>query len=221
MIYPLLLLLAYLLGSVCNAVILSRVFYGIDIRDYGSRNPGANNVQRVLGWKMGFTVLFLDALKGVAAVSLAYFSPIEPGTEWFEGFSILLGFMVVLGHIFPVFFGFKGGKGVATIVGIPTMLHPWTALICLGVFGLFFWWTRYVSLSVLLAVSFYPVFINVLFEVILGRPETLTIQIFSIVIAVVLWLTHLSNLKRLIQGKEEKFSFRKPVEPLISYKNSR
>ena len=110
---------------------------------------------------------------------------------------------------------------MATIVGILTMLHPWTALICMLVFFLFCWWTRYISLSVLLAVTFYPVFINVLFEAILGHPETLTIQLFSIVIALVLWLTHLSNLKRLIQGKEQKFSFKKPVEPLISYKNSR
>lgn len=221
MIYPLLLLVAYLIGSFCNAVILSRVFYGIDIRDYGSRNPGANNVQRVLGWKMGVTVFLLDALKGIVAVNLVHFTTIPAGTEWYEGFSILLGLTAVLGHIFPVFFGFKGGKGVATIVGILTMLHPLTAVMCFVVFGLFALFTRYISLSVLLAVTFYPILINVLFEAVLGHSETLTIQIFSIVIAVVLWLTHLSNLKRLIQGKEEKFSFRKPVAPLTSYKNSR
>ncbi|MBO7278369.1 MAG: glycerol-3-phosphate 1-O-acyltransferase PlsY [Bacteroidales bacterium] len=221
MIYLILLLVAYCMGSICSAVLLSRIFYGIDIRNYGSRNPGANNVQRVLGWKMGVAVFLFDALKGIGAVGLVYFTPIPEGTEWFEGFSILLGLSAVLGHIFPVFFGFNGGKGVATIVGILTMLHPWTALICMLVFFLFCWWTRYISLSVLLAVTFYPVFINVLFEAILGHPETLTIQLFSIVIALVLWLTHLSNLKRLIQGKEQKFSFKKPVEPLISYKNSR
>ncbi len=221
MLYVILLLLAYLIGSLCSAVILSRVFYGIDIRKYGSHNPGANNVQRVLGWKMGVLVFLLDGLKGVAAVSLVGLTDIQHGTEWYEGFRIMLGMAAVLGHIFPVFFRFKGGKGVATIVGILCILHPWTALICLGVFFVFFLLTRYVSLSVLLAVTFYPIFINLLFELLLGHKETLTIQIFSVVISVVLWLTHVSNIKRLLQGKEEKFSFRKPVTPVISYKNSR
>ncbi|MBR5249438.1 MAG: glycerol-3-phosphate 1-O-acyltransferase PlsY [Bacteroidales bacterium] len=221
MIYLVLMLVAYLIGSVCTAVILSRVFYGVDIRQYGSRNPGANNAQRVFGWKMGLSVFLLDGLKGVASVSLIHFSAAIPGTEWYEGFRIILGMTAVLGHIFPVFFGFSGGKGVATIVGILCVLHPWTALICFGVFLFFFFCTRYVSLSVLLAVTFYPIFINVLFELLLGHKETLTIQIFSIVIAAILWLTHLSNLKRLIQGKEEKFFFKKPVAPLISYKSFR
>lgn len=189
---------------------ISHYFYKADVRDYGSHNAGANNVQRVFGWKAGFAVLAADFMKGVAAVSLVFLTELTPETDIFVAFQISLGFAAVLGHIFPVFFKFKGGKGVATLCGVLCAMHPWAVLICTGVFLIVFFISRYVSLSVIIAVTCYPFLINSIFAFWLQPDETLTLKIFSIVIAATIWLTHLSNIKRLIKGKEEKFILKKP-----------
>lgn len=205
---------AYLIGSLSFAIFVSRIFYKTDIRDFGSHNPGANNIQRIFGWKAGLTVLIADFLKGVGAVSLVFLTELKPETEYFVAFQLFLGVAVVFGHIFPVFFNFKGGKGVATLCGVLCAMHPWAVLICAGVFLVVFFITRYVSLSVILAVTCYPFLINSIFAFWLQPDETLTLKVFSVVIALTIWLTHLSNIKRLIKGKEEKFSIKKPVSPV-------
>ena len=97
---------AYLIGSLSGAIRFGKLFYGVDVRNYGSKNPGANNVQRVLGWKLALFVFFFDTLKGVAAASLAFLTEFNPGTNPFTGAQIVLGLSAVLGHIFPIFHQF-------------------------------------------------------------------------------------------------------------------
>src|SRR5436190_3997200 len=110
---------AYILGSIPSAVWIGKIFYGIDVREYGSGNAGATNTFRVLGKKAGIPVLAIDVLKGFSAVSLAYFqSEWVPATNAFVIFQLTLAVFAVLGHVFPVFAGFRGGKGVATLLGI-------------------------------------------------------------------------------------------------------
>ena len=224
--YLLLLPLSYIIGSFSPAIRFGKFFYGIDVRDYGSKNPGANNVQRVLGWKPALLVFLFDTFKGVAGASLAHFTSFETGTNMFVGAQIALGLTAVLGHIFPVFHQFKGGKGVATITGVLWAIHPYAVLICFGIFLIMFLITRYVSLSAIISITLFPFFVNSLFALWLDPEVTLTLKIFSIIIAVVIWLTHISNIKRIIKGKEEKFRLNKgitevPEEVRTIYRNPR
>jgi glycerol-3-phosphate acyltransferase PlsY len=224
--YLLLLPLSYIIGSFSPAIRFGKFFYGIDVRDYGSKNPGANNVQRVLGWKPALLVFLFDTFKGVAGASLAHFTSFETGTNMFVGAQIALGLTAVLGHIFPVFHQFKGGKGVATITGVLWAIHPYAVLICFGIFLIMFLITRYVSLSAIISITLFPFFVNSLFALWLDPKVTLTLKIFSIIIAVVIWLTHISNIKRIIKGKEEKFRLNKgitevPEEVRTIYRNPR
>ncbi len=210
-LYIFFIILAYLMGSVSGSIILGRHFYGIDVREYGSKNPGANNTQRVLGWKMGLLVLAFDILKGAGAASLVFFLPFPPETNGFVGTQIVFGFSAILGHVFPVFHKFKGGKGVATMCGVLLAIHPFAVLICTAIFCITLLITRYVSVSVITAVTCFPFLINTLFALWLDPKETLVIKIFSIVAGCVIWLSHISNLKRLYHGKEEKFTIKKPL----------
>ncbi|NTV19070.1 MAG: glycerol-3-phosphate 1-O-acyltransferase PlsY [Bacteroidales bacterium] len=224
--YLLLLPLSYIIGSFSPAIRFGKFFYGIDVRDYGSKNPGANNVQRVLGWKPALFVFLFDTFKGVAGASLAHFTSFETGTNMFVGAQIVLGLTAVLGHIFPVLHQFKGGKGVATITGVLWAIHPYAVLICFGIFLIMFLITRYVSLSAIISITLFPFFVNSLFALWLDPKVTLTLKIFSIIIAIVIWLTHISNIKRIIKGKEEKFRLNKgiaevPEEVRTIYRNPR
>lgn len=224
--YLLLLPLSYIIGSFSPAIRFGKFFYGIDVRDYGSKNPGANNVQRVLGWKPALLVFLFDTFKGVAGASLAHFTSFETGTNMFVGAQIVLGLTAVLGHIFPVLHQFKGGKGVATITGVLWAIHPYAVLICFGIFLIMFLITRYVSLSAIISITLFPFFVNSLFALWLDPEVTLTLKIFSIIIAVVIWLTHISNIKRIIKGKEEKFRLNNgisdvPEEVRSIYRNPR
>lgn len=209
LLYILFIVLAYLIGSVSGSIIIGKLLYNVDIRNYGSGNPGANNTQRVFGWKLGFTVLAFDLLKGVAAACLVFFLPFKPETNSFVGTQIVFGLAAIIGHIFPLFHGFKGGKGVATLCGVLLAIHPFAVLICTVIFMIVFFFTRYVSVSVIAAVSCFPFLVNALFALWLDPKETLTVKIFSIVVGITIWLTHLSNIKRLIHGKEEKFHLKR------------
>ncbi|MEG2849914.1 MAG: glycerol-3-phosphate 1-O-acyltransferase PlsY, partial [Bacteroidales bacterium] len=133
-LYIIFIIFAYLIGSISSSIILGKMIYGVDVRDYGSKNPGANNTQRVLGWKMGLLVLGFDLFKGIAAVSLVFFLPFKQETNSFVATQIVFGLAAILGHIFPVYHNFRGGKGVATMCGVLLAIHPFCVLICAIIF---------------------------------------------------------------------------------------
>ena len=196
--------LAYLLGSLPWSVWLGKVFKGVDLREHGSGNAGATNAFRVLGKPIGITVLILDMLKGYAAVNLVFLqNEFEPHTELWMIFRIGLGLVAILGHVFPVFAGFRGGKGVATMTGIGLAVQAFSSLAAMGVYLLVFLGFRISALGSLLAALSYPIWVIWIF-----KTEYLSLKIFSIFVVVLVLITHRSNIKRLIQG-EEKSLFRK------------
>lgn len=196
----LILLLAYLIGSIPTAVWVSNRYFGFDIRDYGSGNAGATNTYRVLGPKWGTTVLLLDMLKGMAAVQLAWLLPEYIDSEWqMDNLKTCLGLASVLGHIFPIWAEFRGGKGVATLFGMVLGISPWTAVSCVGVFLLVLYLTRFVSLSSILASIAFPIFILVVFNV-----DNPLYRVFAIAVALLVLLTHQKNIGRLLRGNESK-----------------
>lgn len=206
----LLIILAYLLGSIPTSVWVSRAFFNIDIREYGSGNAGATNTYRVLGKKWGTFVMVIDVLKGFLATSLYVFLPYYLGNEWDRvNFMIGLGLSAIVGHIFPVFANFKGGKGVATLFGMIIAIQPVVALCCVGVFLLVLYLTRFVSLSSILAGIAFAIFILYIFN----EAETLY-RIFAIAVALLIVLTHQKNINRLLQGKESKV-------PIFKYRDKR
>ncbi len=195
--------LAYLLGSLPTAVWTGRIFHGIDVRMHGSGNAGATNVMRVLGVKTGVPVLLVDMLKGWAAVSLLKIQPdVETGEELFMVLSIALGILAVIGHIFPVLAGFRGGKGVATIGGVCFALHPAATAAALGIFILVLLLTQYVSVGSISAGITFPVWVILVF-----RSPYISLWIFSMIAAILLIITHRKNIKRLRKGQENKASF--------------
>jgi len=155
-----LLVIAYLLGSFPTAVWIGKIFYNTDVRDHGSGNAGATNTFRVLGKTAGIPVLLLDAFKGWLAVMLPLWYLSAPDSPvLFENFRVLCGAAAVFGHIFPVFAGFRGGKGIATLLGVSIGMQPVAALFCIGLFLLVLLLTHYVSLGSILASMFYATFI--------------------------------------------------------------
>ncbi len=195
-----LIIFAYLLGSIPTSLIISKTQFNIDIRDYGSGNAGATNTFRVLGSRWGTFVMFLDMLKGVLAVKLALLLPIYIDNEFARtNFQIGLGLAAVIGHIFPIWAEFRGGKGVATLLGLIIAISPWTALGCVGVFLVVLFFTRFVSLSSIMASMAFPVFILIIFNV-----DNNAYRIFAIVVALLVILTHQKNIGRLLSGNESK-----------------
>lgn len=198
----LLLICAYLIGSVPTAVWVSKGVFGMDIREYGSGNAGATNTFRVLGPKAGTFVMMVDMLKGVFAVRLAYLAPYYQGPEHLTqlvNFQIGLGLAAVLGHIFPIWAGFRGGKGIATLFGLVLAIQPLVALCCVGVFLMILFLTRYVSLSSIIASIAFPILILYIFN----EPE-MFYRIFAIAVALMVVLTHQKNISRLLKGNESK-----------------
>jgi glycerol-3-phosphate acyltransferase PlsY len=192
---------AYLLGSVATAVWTGKMFHGIDIRKHGSGNAGATNMIRVLGWKTGIPVLLLDVLKGWLAAMLPLFLNIAArDSAALTNIQIIAGTVAVIGHIFPVFAGFRGGKGVATITGVLLAIHPLLTLSCLAVFICTLILTNYVSVSSMSAGVAFPLFLNLLFDT-----PSVFFRIFSILVAVALLFTHRKNIQRLLKGEESKF----------------
>jgi glycerol-3-phosphate acyltransferase PlsY len=179
---------------------MSTKFFNIDIRDYGSGNAGATNVYRTLGPKWGTAVMLIDMLKGMAAVQLVWLLPEYADTEVaFQNLQTILGMSAVLGHVFPIWADFKGGKGVATLFGMVLGISPITALGCIGVFALVLYLTRFVSLSSILASIAFPVFILVIFNV-----DNPLYRVFAITVALLVLLTHQKNIGRLLRGEESK-----------------
>ncbi|MFW5757493.1 MAG: glycerol-3-phosphate 1-O-acyltransferase PlsY [Bacteroidota bacterium] len=198
--------LAYLLGSIPTSVWFGLLFYKIDLRNYGSGNAGATNALRVFGNKAGALVLFLDALKGFAAVYLyRLVSPdLFPTQNTIVVYQLLLGTMALVGHVFPVFARFRGGKGIATLAGIFTAIAPAAVLICLVIFLLVFLPTRYVSLGSISAAIAFPFVVII----ILGRNLPAEI-IFSIFVSIFVLFTHTKNIRRLLKGEENRLNFGK------------
>ena len=206
----LLIIVAYLIGSVPTSVWVSKSFFNIDIRDYGSGNAGATNTYRVLGSKWGTFVMVIDMLKGVVAVKLALLLPEYADSEVnLQNLQTGLGLAAVVGHIFPIWADFRGGKGVATLFGLVLGISPWTALSCVGIFSLVLYLTRFVSLSSILASSAFPFFILVIFNV-----DNPVYRVFAIAVALMVLLTHQKNIGRLLRGNESKV-------PILKYRDRR
>jgi glycerol-3-phosphate acyltransferase PlsY len=188
---------AYLLGSISFATLLVRLATGKDIRTEGSGNAGATNVLRSHGKVLGLTVGLLDVAKGALAVALVRWITADPV------YLAAAGFAAVLGHVFPVFYGFRGGKGVATAVGAFLVLAPLATLVCVAVFVLLVAATRYVSLGSVVGVCLLPPVAGLLFH------ASLPIVAAGAAVAVLVLVKHTENLKRLVAGTERKLGQKK------------
>ena len=190
---------AYLLGSIPSSVWLGKWIKGIDLRKQGSGNAGATNAFRVLGKPIGVAVFAFDMLKGFLAVNLSHFQKeILPDSESWMIVRIVLGLLAVAGHIYPLFAGFKGGKGVATMAGAGLAIHPYGALAAIGIYLLVFLIFRLSALGSLSAVISYPVWVILVFQ-----SEFRAVWAFSVAVPVLIFITHRSNIARLISGKEK------------------
>ncbi len=196
----LLLIFSYLLGSIPSAIWIGKWFYKKDIREFGSGNAGATNTFRVLGKKAGIPVLILDILKGFFAVQLSFYTTgIDTDSEGFINLKIILGISAFLGHLFPVFAEFRGGKGVATLLGACLAISWAPTLMSLGVFVILLFATGYVSLGSIGASLFYP-----FSEIVIIQTEYPTKVVFSMLIALLLLITHQKNIERLFKKQESR-----------------
>lgn len=197
-------IVAYAIGSINFAVILSRKLAGFDVREKGSKNAGTTNVLRTVGKKAALFTLILDILKGVIAVLIAIlakkiWSQIDVNT-----LKYIAGFLAILGHTFPIFFEFRGGKGVATAIGVLLMLNWKIGLICL-IFGLvIIAATKMVSLGSISAAILFPIL-----TIFLQEDINIVGILVSFAIAVLVVFNHRTNIKRIKEGKENKLSFKK------------
>lgn len=191
-----LMIVAYILGSIPNALWIGKVFKGIDVREHGSKNTGSTNAARVLGAKLGILTLILDISKGAIPTLIATMlldSSISV---------ILVGICAILGHSFSIFMKFKGGKAVATTVGVFIVLVPGAILLAAVIFFLVFGITRYVSLSSMIGAISLPIWIILFYK-------NIPLAIFGIIIAILIIVRHKSNIQRLLNGTESKFSINK------------
>jgi glycerol-3-phosphate acyltransferase PlsY len=192
--------IAYVIGSIPSSVWIGKSYFGKDVRDYGSGNAGATNTFRVLGTQAGIIVLLLDIFKGVTAASLILYIPsISHGTDQYVNLQLLFGILAVVGHIFPVFENFNGGKGIATLFGMLIGIHYLLAVACVALFIVVLLLTRYVSLSSILATISFPIFTIYIFH----RDEPLLIA-FGVAAALMVVITHKKNIIRLMNGEESK-----------------
>ncbi len=198
------LLVAYLVGSIPSAVWVGRTFYNIDVREYGSGNAGATNTFRVLGKKPGIVVLIMDVLKGFLAVKLAFLmGDYDSQSPEFIDFELALAVCGLLGHIFPVFVGFRGGKGVATMLGILIGIHPQAAIICASAFLITLFLSGYVSLSSMVSSIVFPIVIMVFYS------TNSSINIFSLAVAILVLVTHQRNIERILSNEESRVKWYK------------
>lgn len=220
LLLAIIIILSYLIGSIPNSILISKAVSGIDIRKHGSGNAGGTNVMRVLGWKYGLLVIFLDALKGAIAVVIIarlHYGPLPfENVSPFDDFTlvqIIAGMSAVIGHIWTVFAEFKGGKGIATALGMLLTLITIDMLIAVGIFALVVLISRYVSLGSIIAAISVPstLFIREnLFHV--DIPGYSTLFPFIIGITALVIFTHRKNLVRIFNGNENKISFRKKTK---------
>lgn len=209
-------IIAYLLGSIPSAVWIGKKYYSIDVREHGSHNAGTTNVLRVLGKRAAIPVFVIDFIKGFVAVSiislLKYDTFIADHPWWLTNLKIIAVFIAVLGHIFPIFAKFKGGKGVATLIGAITGIQPNIALFCFGIWVIVLIIWHYVSLASMIAGCCFPIFVIIFSGSMYSSygDASISFIIFSIVVAVLLLWTHRKNISRLKNGTESKtFIWRK------------
>jgi len=202
----LLLLAAYCLGSIPTSIIAGKALRGIDIREYGSRNPGATNTFRVLGWKIGVAVGIVDIFKGFAAVALLPL--LLPSDSWasMEARRMLAGFAAVAGHMWTVFAGFRGGKGVGTAFGVFLGLAPLPSTIAAAVWAALTFGTGYVSLGSIAAAVALPLLVITL-GVWRGNLSPAVASV-SVIVGLLVIIRHRSNISRLIRGEENRFGKR-------------
>jgi glycerol-3-phosphate acyltransferase PlsY len=194
---------AYLIGSVPTAVWVGRYFYNLDLREHGSKNAGATNTFRVLGKKPGIIVLVVDVLKGAGASCVPYLliNNWQFYHEELINLQVVASIGAVFGHIFPIFAQFRGGKGVATSLGVIIGIQPLAALICLAVFLVVFISSRFVSLGAITAAVFFPFIVRfVICE------KSMTLFIFSLVLSFLVIIAHRKNIVRLLKGSENKMN---------------
>lgn len=201
------LLAAYLIGAFPSAVWFGRTFYNIDVREFGSGNAGATNTFRILGFKAGFPVLLMDILKGLLAVNLAYFiADYQPmsNQHLFE-LKLVFGISAVIGHLFPIYIGFRGGKGIATMLGFMIGIYWQAAVVSAIVFLFTFVLSRYVSLSSIIASVFFPFIVFLLPY----QDANISLVLFSIFVPILSLITHQKNIERLLRREENKIKFGK------------
>ncbi|MEO8067616.1 MAG: glycerol-3-phosphate 1-O-acyltransferase PlsY [Flavobacteriales bacterium] len=193
-------IISYLVGSIPTSVWWGKRFHGTDVREHGSRNAGATNTFRVLGWKAGVPVLLIDILKGFLPVRiLPNFSGLEVDSNAWMWLRVALVMATVIGHLYPVFAGFKGGKGVATSLGGVLAVHPGAALICVLIFAAVFVVSNYVSLGSLCAALSFPL------SVVLVWHEPSRVKVgFAVMLSVLVFWTHRQNIGRLVRGEENR-----------------
>ncbi len=198
--------MAYLLGSLPTSVWLGQAYFGIDVRNFGSGNAGATNTFRVLGRKAGIIVMLVDILKGWTATSLAlllYLMNVIPFDDLLM-YKLLFGILSVLGHIFPIYVGFKCGKGVATLLGMVLAIHNEAALLCMVIFFVVLLTSKYVSLGSMIAALAFPILL------LLPRfsPDDPMMIVFGFVMFAIVVITHQKNIVRLINGEESRTNIR-------------
>jgi glycerol-3-phosphate acyltransferase PlsY len=205
------LFISYILGSIPSAIWVGKGLKGVDVREHGSGNAGTTNTFRVLGVPFGITVFVLDFMKGFASsfwlssVAFLWFNgPLAPPNWDVESFlRIACGVSAVIGHMFPIFAGFKGGKGAATACGMLFGIEPVSISISFALFGLIIWATRYVSLASIMATALYPITLLVMrygLDIFVDG----SVIIFAAIIAFGIIYKHKSNIQRLIDGTESK-----------------
>ncbi len=200
---PVVLLAAYVCGSIPFGLLIARMVRGIDLREHGSRNIGATNTGRVLGAKWGLLVLLLDALKGLLPTLLL--PMLLAKSSLVNHLQVGCGIAAILGHMFPVWLGFRGGKGVATSLGVISVVTPHGTVAAVIVFALTFAASRIVSLSSLLAAIALGLAQFVLLWPAPFSPETWSVALFSLLAPLLVILRHRSNIARLLKGEEQPF----------------
>ena len=197
-------LLAYLTGAFPSAVWVGKTFYNTDVREYGSGNAGATNTFRVLGKGAGIPVFLMDVLKGWLSVSYVNFisnADILSPELFFEN-QLTFGIAAVIGHLFPIYTGFRGGKGIATMFGLLIGVQPLAAVFSFVVFVVVFMISKYVSLGSIIASLFFPIFVIL----VLGSINP-SLNLFAIFVPILSLLTHQKNIERLVRGEETKIKF--------------
>lgn len=199
-------LLAYLTGAFPSAVWVGKTFYNTDVREYGSGNAGATNTFRVLGKGAGIPVLLMDVFKGWLSVSYVNFisNADDLSPELFFENQLAFGIAAVIGHLFPIYTGFRGGKGIATMLGLLIGLQPLAALFSFIIFVLVFLISKYVSLASIVASFAFPILVILILD-----PSTVSLNLFAIFVPILSLITHQKNIERLVRGEETKIKFGK------------